>query len=131
MWEIHAHAQIWEDTPNRPFLSLLQPLFQGESTCEVFVMNISFISIEIRINYHDKNFATRLASKERLVFPRSLTETTRCIHVTSKTHALSLHWKHSSLPVAISGVESYLIRQLWLDKNLISRVHRGTNFMQY
>ena len=62
----NTHAQIWEDTPNRPFLSLLQPLFQGESTCEVFVMNISFISIEIRINYDDKNFATRLASKERL-----------------------------------------------------------------
>ena len=29
---------------NRPFPSSFQPLFQGESTCKVFVMNISFHS---------------------------------------------------------------------------------------
>ena len=29
---------------NRLFASSLQPLLQGESTCEVFVMNISFHS---------------------------------------------------------------------------------------
>ena len=29
---------------NRPFPSSLQPLFQGQSTCEVFLINISFHS---------------------------------------------------------------------------------------
>ena len=29
---------------NRPFPSALQPQFQGESTCEVFDMNVSFHS---------------------------------------------------------------------------------------
>ena len=37
------------------------------SLCEVSVTNISiFIHIEIKTNYHNKNFVLRLASKERL-----------------------------------------------------------------
>lgn len=42
-----------------------QSLFQGESTYEVFV-------IEIRANYHDKKFALSLPLKERI--PSSKTE---------------------------------------------------------
>ena len=49
---------------NRPFPSLPQPPFQSEAKCEVFVMKI--ILIEIRPNYHNKHFALRLASKEKL-----------------------------------------------------------------
>ena len=51
---------------NRPFPSSPQPPFQSEAKCEVFVMKISFIHIEIWTNYHNKNFALRLALKERL-----------------------------------------------------------------
>ena len=49
-----------------PFSGSFQPLFQCESKCEVFVYEyqFSFIS-KIRTNYHDKNFALRLALKER------------------------------------------------------------------
>ena len=50
---------------NRPFPSSSQPPFQSEAKCEVFVMKI-IIHIEIRTNYHNKNFALRLALKERL-----------------------------------------------------------------
>ena len=50
---------------NRPFPSSSQPPFQSEAKCEVFVMNISFIHIEIRTIYH-KNFALRRTVKERL-----------------------------------------------------------------
>ena len=51
---------------NRPFPSSAPPPFQSEAKCEVFVMKISFIHIEIGSNYHNKNFALRLALKERL-----------------------------------------------------------------
>ena len=44
------------------FPSSPQPTFQSEAKCEVFV----FIYIEIGINYHDKNFALRLALEVRL-----------------------------------------------------------------
>ena len=47
---------------NRPFPSLPQPPFQSEAKCEKSV----FIHIEIGSNYHNKNFAHRLALKERL-----------------------------------------------------------------
>ena len=49
----------------RPFPSSPQPPFQSEGKCEVFVMKISF-HIEIRTTYYNKNFALRLALKERL-----------------------------------------------------------------
>ena len=55
---------------NRLFPSHPQPLFQGESMREVFAMNIIFIHTEIRSNYHKKNFALRLALKERLTGTR-------------------------------------------------------------
>ena len=48
----------------RPFPSSPQPPFQSEARCEVFVMKI--IHIEIETDYHNKNFALRLALKERL-----------------------------------------------------------------
>ena len=51
---------------NRPFPSSTRPPFQSEAKCEVFVMKISFIHIAIGTNYHNKNFALRLALKERL-----------------------------------------------------------------
>ena len=51
---------------NRPFASPLQPLFEGDSTCEVFVRISIFIHIEIRTNYHNKHFVLRLALKENL-----------------------------------------------------------------
>jgi len=54
------------------FLSSTQPLFQGESTCEVLVMNISLI----RTNDHHKNFSqtlhyTTLYKTIRLSVPRT------------------------------------------------------------
>ena len=42
---------------NRLFPSLLQPLFQGESTSEVFVMKLVFIHVEVITKYHNKNLA--------------------------------------------------------------------------
>ena len=48
-----------------PFPSSPQPPFQSEEEFEVFVMKIS-IHIEIATNYHNNNFALRLALKERL-----------------------------------------------------------------
>lgn len=45
----------------------LHPLFQGESKCEAIEIRISvFIHIKIKINYHNKDFALRLALKKRL-----------------------------------------------------------------
>ena len=62
------HLPKIEHKSNRLFPSSLQPPFQDESTREVFVMNnlSVFIHIEIRTNYHNENFALRLALKERL-----------------------------------------------------------------
>ena len=53
---------------NRPFPSSPQPPFQREAKCEFFVMKISFHSYWnwSETNYHNKNFALRLALKERL-----------------------------------------------------------------
>ena len=51
---------------NRRFPSSLQPPFQIQAKCEVFVMKICFFHIEIGTNYHNKKFALRLALKERL-----------------------------------------------------------------
>ena len=47
---------------DRPFPSSSQPPFQSEAKCEVSV----FIHTEIGTNYHIKNFALKLALKERL-----------------------------------------------------------------
>ena len=52
-YQYHVH--------NRPFPICPHSLFQDESKCQVFA-----IHIEIRTNYNDKNFALRLALKERL-----------------------------------------------------------------
>ena len=38
---LHLKRKDWV---NRPIPSLVQPLFQGEPTCDVFVVNISFHS---------------------------------------------------------------------------------------
>lgn len=48
-----------EDERSRPFPSSPEPLFQGESACEVII----FTRIQIRTNYHSKNVALRLALK--------------------------------------------------------------------
>ena len=50
---------------NRLFPSSAQPPFQSEAKCKVLLWKSVFIHIEIRTNYHNKNFA-RLALKERL-----------------------------------------------------------------
>ena len=41
-----------------------QSLFQSESKCKVFIQISVFIHIKIRVNYHNNNFALRLALKE-------------------------------------------------------------------
>ena len=57
----------WET--NRRFPSCLSPLFQSESQCEAFHMEISFIHIQnLRVNktnFHMKGFAVGLALKQR------------------------------------------------------------------
>ena len=57
----------WET--NRRFPSCLSPLFQSESQCEAFHMEISFIHIQnLRVNktnFHMKGFAVGFALKQR------------------------------------------------------------------
>ena len=65
-WFIALFAPVVIGRNNRPFPSCSRSLFQDESKCQVFVMNITSIHIEIRTNYNNKNFALRLALKERL-----------------------------------------------------------------
>ena len=65
-WFIALFAPVVIGRSNRPFPSCSRSLFQDESKCQVFVMNITSIHIEIRTNYNNKNFALRLALKERL-----------------------------------------------------------------
>ena len=65
----HPVARFCKESklPNtRPFPSSPQPPFQSEAKCKVFVMKSVFLHIEIGTNYHNKNFAFRLALKERL-----------------------------------------------------------------
>ena len=70
MWTVDGSNFNVADLYNKPFPNSFQPPFQSEARCEVFVMKISFIHIEIRTNYHNKNFALRLALKDRLMGAR-------------------------------------------------------------
>ena len=56
----------------RRFLSYILPLFQSESKCEAFHMEISFIHTQIfvhlhvnKTNFHMKGFTLELALKQR------------------------------------------------------------------
>ena len=49
---------------NRPFSSSSQPPFESEA--KSFLPIPAFVHIEIRPNYHNKNFTPRLALKKRL-----------------------------------------------------------------
>ena len=58
--------------PNRRFPSCISPLFQSESKCEAFHMEISFIHTQILVhlhvnktNFHMKGFALGVALKQR------------------------------------------------------------------
>ena len=60
------------DQANKRFLSCLSPLFQSESWCEAFHMEISFIHTQIlfhlhvnETHFHMKGFALGLALKQR------------------------------------------------------------------
>jgi len=64
-WFIALFAPVVIGRSNRPFPSCSRSLFQDESKCQVFVMNITSIHIEIRTNYNNKDFALRPALKER------------------------------------------------------------------
>ena len=46
---------------NRPFPSCLEPHYESEAKCKVFVMKISFHSYANKTNFHMKSFALSLA----------------------------------------------------------------------
>ena len=67
IWEAKLGPTELHCPCNRPLSYSLHPLFQGECKCEAIEIRISvFIHIKIKINYHNKDFALRLALKKRL-----------------------------------------------------------------